>query len=191
MSTTLFRQHDLPWRLEVRKRNLVEAIVSLPEKQVLETAHSVLCAQLVRRFTIDAPTIKEDNIKTVSGDATVAARHRPGGLVEELSRSALVEGTQVTYIVPFTGERQLLMCRPSAHRLGHGLRAACRNVEIVFVYRHTHQKTSEIEEAFEQDLDTLTNYLTGISEDVGQYNDALEVLVGQCVTSRRAMISGS
>lgn len=185
MSNTLFREYDLSRYLENNKHNLAETVASQPEEQILQTAHSVLCEHFVQRFTIDAPVIDEDGIRTDYGDTKVDVRHHPDRYIRDRSRPALVGGTKVSYFVPFDGDDQLLRCKPSTYGVDGGLQAVCRDDEIVLVYSRTPQKTSEIKDAFQQDLNKLKNYLTWISNDVRQHNDALEALVDQYVSSRR------
>ena len=185
MTTTLFRGEDLSRYLVGNKQDLAEKVASLPEERILQTAHSVLCEHFVQRFTVNAPVIDEDRIRTDYGDAKVDVSHHPDRYIRDRSRPAMVDGTQISYFIPFVGDSQLLRCKPSTYGVDGGLQAEYRNNEIVLVYSRTPQKTSEIKDAFRRDLDKLNNYLTWISNDVAQYNDALEALVDQRVSSRR------
>ena len=160
----------------------------MSEERVLGSSHLDLCSYFVARFTVDSVEIDEASISTDYGDASVDVSHRPEYLVRDRRRPVHVDGTSVTFFVPFTGDKHLLQCRPSSYGLDGGVRAARRGNTLLFTYSRTPQRVSEIKDVFHRDLDKLKRYLLWVSTDVQPHNDALEARVDQLVNSRREKV---
>ena len=193
MFKTLFGLQDISVYLDDQKRNLIEEIASLAEEQALKTGHSTLCDHFVYWGTIHPPTIDKNNIRISSEEVRVAARRDPDCPTEDRSQPYFGVGnygvgTKITCFVPYDGNRRLLLCKPSKHRLDGGLQAERHDNEIVFTYCRAAQEISEIEDAFQQDLNKLQQYLDLVAADAARHNDALVQLVEQLVTARREKV---
>lgn len=188
MKGPLFRQHDLRDFLDARKRGIEQQIGSLAENQVLNSSHSDLCTYFVESNTIDAIEIDEEGIEIEYGDAQVDIRHRFDYAVRDRSRPAMVVGTRIGFFVPFVGDQQLLQCRPSPFRLDGGIHASCRDGHLIFVFDRTAQDIADVGEEFQRSLDGLRSYLGWIRGDVSQYNQEIEGLIDQCISSRREKV---
>ena len=188
MSNKLFRGAELLRYIEGNKQALVAKIGALSEERMHQTARSVLCENFVLWYMIEALVIDEDKIRTDYSDAEIDVSQHPNNPQNRMDGPALVDGTQITYFVPFTDTDQLLQCKPSRHGLDGGVQAERRDDEIVFVYSRTPQETAEIKDVFRHDLAKLKKYLKWSGDEVEQHNETLEALVDQCVSARRVKV---
>ncbi|MCY3648442.1 MAG: hypothetical protein OXG40_01790 [Acidimicrobiaceae bacterium] len=188
MLNPLFRQHDLRTVLEVQRQTLANEIDSLAEDRALSTSPSDLSNYFIEKYTVDPIVIAEDDIQSDYSDAQVDVSQRIDYAVFDRSRPAMVPGTRIAFFVPFTGDEQLLQCRPSSYWLDGGIRALPKNGELVFLYDRTASDLPSVRDEFEADLGRLKKYLGQIEADVRQHNDAVKSSIDQLIEARRQKI---
>ncbi len=92
---------------------------------------------------------------------------------------------EVSYHLPFTGDKELLKCRPSTHTL-NGVRAVIASSELRFPYDSPDRDVLVTKKWFHEDLSALKQWMGWVNEQVTEYNRHLEPAVLRQVVARRA-----
>jgi hypothetical protein len=96
-----------------------------------------------------------------------------------------VPGIRATYYVPFSGDPDLLKCRPSAFS---SIVPAVNDIddhELVFSYQRGDTNVAGTKEHFERDLATLKEYAEWVRRDTRAFNETLPSIAQQRVAARQ------
>ena len=183
-SQTLFSRRDLREVLVAKGRALAEEASSLGEDRVLGASPEDLSSYFVDKYKIDAPQIDESQVRIDYGDVQIDVGNDPNRLVFDRSRPAYVGGTRIAFFVPFTGDPDLLACRPSQFTFNPPC-GTIQDSELVLVYDRTREDASNIRSAFDRDIDNLKNHLGWVASDVEQFNSELLDTARRLIAERR------
>jgi hypothetical protein len=98
-----------------------------------------------------------------------------------------MDGTRVTFFVPYEGEKDLFFCRPSTFNFNPPRATVTKN-EAQFVYERLDHNADAVKSEFGRDLANLREYLGWIERDVNQFNSQLMQKIRQRVEWRRQKI---
>ena len=184
MTNLLFNNYDLRSVLTQQDQKMSNEVASLSEDQVLNTSPDDLCKYFVEKYTVEPVVIDETGIEIDYGDAQVDVSHRFEYNVFDRSTPTFVTGTRISFFVPFSGDSELLKCKPSSFNLNPP-RGEVRGNQLLFVYDRTTQDTPAIEGEFQQDRKNVKGYLEWIARDVGQFTSTIQEKASQYITARR------
>ena len=184
MTEPLFYKYDLRATIENQGRNLTTEINSMREDEVLNTSQEDMVDYLLEKHRINPLAIDESGIQMDYGDAKIDVSSDFRRVILDRNRPLYITGTRVTFYVPFTGDSELFHCRPSTRSLSPP-RATVRTNELVFTYELTNDRTSQVKEIFEDDLDQTKIHVGRVNEDVERFNAGLPQNVRQALNARR------
>ncbi|MFZ0392712.1 MAG: hypothetical protein WCF17_21810 [Terracidiphilus sp.] len=85
-------------------RQIKQKIQELKADYDLNASEEDLVVALVDEFSLDVPVLEEEGIHVDDGEQQIDVSGDPRRFITDRSRSFLIPGTWVTFIVPFTGD---------------------------------------------------------------------------------------
>ena len=184
MTELLFQTYDLQRVIKNQEQNLAGEINSLSENEVLNTSQEDMAKYLTEKWGIDPLVIDETGIQMDYGDAQIDVSGDPRRVIFDRGTPFYITGTRVTFYVPFTGDSDLFKCQPSTYSLSPP-RAAIRRRELVFTYDLTEERTSQVKDVFERDLNQTQIHAERVNADVITFNEGLPADARQRLRTRR------
>ena len=133
---------------------------------------------------VNKENIRIDNPKDVEVDVS-QDRTR---LIRDRSQPFYLQGTSITFRVPFQGDLELFRMRPNTFSL-IGIRGQISKNEILMTFSKVDPKPEEIKHAFEVQLNGLCDMVNCISGAVKTYNSGLKNSISQKIKSRKDKIN--
>ena len=183
MTRQLFQILDLDKFLTERSQELEVEIRSLSDNRLLSGSQENLCDVLVRKYSLSAPRINESGIRINTASANLASGQQSANHFDEPSGPASPSGTRIEYRVPFTGDHDLLECRPSKPELDAPY-ATVRSNELAFLYVQLRDAPDTVQKDFEGDLECLKKYLAWIARDLDKFNSSIRQKARDRITAR-------
>ena len=184
MDGLLFYANDLNGTLESQQKRIVDEISSLDEERILGTPHEDIIDYFVKKFYVEPIQLEESKIQVGYGDAQIDVRNRFEFAVFDYGRPAYVQGTRITFYIPFSGDYQLFHCRPSTFSLNPP-RGAADKTEVVFTYDLTSVDREQVQSEFNGHLASVKKYIGWIRQDVENFNSNIRAIASERLASRR------
>ena len=183
----LFSKYDLRAVLE-NQLNRVEDKVRAVDSERFETSTDDFLSATIASDLVIAPIeLREDQLSVSPRDARVDVsydRNRaffgPG--------PHYVNGLEVTYNLPFSGDPDLFKCQPNRFTFNPP-RAVLRPGELTFPYDSANRDVARTKKSFDDDLTTIKRWLGWQASQIAEYNASLEDRVRSTVIARRAELS--
>ncbi len=172
----LFNGFDSYELKEHQKRKLLEAINDINEKQLLNTKLEEWSEHFESQYHLDVPSLHEDKIQMDHQDTKIDARGLPNRAIFDMSRPVMIDGTEISFFVPFDGDPQLFKCCPHAFNTNPP-RASIINKELVFTYYLADHNGEEAKKEFTQQLSSIRSYLHTLRTDFQEFNESIKGLV--------------
>jgi hypothetical protein len=191
VSGHLFDEAELRDWLQQRRSECEAELGRLSEAQVLEQPIEQVVRSLLNRYRVAAIELHvEQRYAVDQGETEVWGS---GGLVTQRVRvrtggSPGAPGRAVAIHVPFTGDPDLLLLRPSTHTFG-GPQGRVEASKIVFPFEWRSDAPIDVEAAVASALSKIEEpYLKSQAEDLGRFNEDLSGFVTESLTNRRKRI---
>ena len=184
MTDLLFYKYNLRATIENQGGGLTKAINALSEAQVLNTSQEDMLQYLIEKHRINPLVINDSGIQMDYNDAQIDVSRDFRRVIFDRDRPFYITGTRVTFYVPFTGDSDLFHCQPSTHSLNPP-RATVRSNELVFTYDLTNDRTTQVKDTFEEELNRTHAEVGRVNADVESFNAALPQNARQALNARR------
>ncbi len=182
----LFRKFPIFDVLENQKQKIKQKIRSLEPNYVLNTSEEDLLKWLVKEFTLNVPAIDESGIHLDYGEKQLDISRDPTRMIFDHDKPFYVAGTQVTFIVPFTGDGGFFDVQPQNFTWsGAGSRASVVNTEIHFTYADANLVGERVKREFQSEMQLLKQNLQNLKAAVERHNGELEQEIRQQVRERK------
>jgi hypothetical protein len=183
-STILFSQADLTNVLYGHEQKMLKELDDFDSRRMLEESIDSLCDYFEKEYTIKVPTLEETGITFDQKETQVDVRRTPNRFLYDTRRTTHIQGTLFTFFVPYTGEKELFKCRPSAYNLNPP-HAKVKPGELEFTYTVTDQGAASIRSQFDRDLAQIRQWLLWVANDVEQFNAAVRQKARSRVEARK------
>ena len=183
-TSRLFHGPYLSDALSQQDEKCAREINSLSESRLLNTSDSDLLTYLVGEYGVASLEIQESEITVDYGEAKVDVSRRFEYAIMDRTTPTYVQGTRISFHIPFTGDAGLFDCRPSRSSVNPP-RAALGVDEVVFHYEETSKEVHQIHEQFKNDMERLKRYIDSIAQDVREFNSTLESHAAQLLQTRK------
>lgn len=180
----LFSKYDLRAVLENQLAQVNDKVLRVPRERFTSESNELIAAQVASELVASPIEVLEDDI-TVSPpvDVKVDVSHDFSRALRD-DGPAYVDGVQVTYHVPFLGDKELFRCRPSTWTTSIPHAVIGEN-ELRFPYARADRDISATKPKFQRDLADVKKWLGWVNAQVVEYNASLESRVRQRVAQRR------
>jgi hypothetical protein len=181
----LFSEVDLGGLLEAQLGAVNDNVLQIDPARFESESDELLSASVASELVVSPLALLEDQISVSSTDAKVDVRFDPRRVVFDRSRPALVDGIEVTYHVPFSGDATLLKCRPNQYTMNPPRAVLGDSNELSFPYDQANRDVAATKTLFQDDLAALKQWLPWVNQQVTEFNASLEARVRGRVQQRR------
>lgn len=172
--------------LQSQKQRLNEKIQSLQADYLLNASEQDLIGWLTDEFKLDVPSIDESKIETEHREIQIDVSGDPYRMIFDRSRPFYMPGTEVTFIVPFTGDAAFFDVRPQQFTYSSsGSKAVVMNGEIRFTFSSANLDAAAAKRGFENEVQHIKQNLQNLRASVNQHNAQLEEEIRQQVIQRK------
>jgi hypothetical protein len=181
--TLLFNDYDLRAVLDAQLRGIGERVRKIPEAEFAARSDEHLAATTASALVVRPIVLFEDQIEVSTREAKIDVSHdfdrahNPWG-------PTIIDGLEVRYHLPFTGDGELLKCQPSTHTM-NGARAVIAQGELQFPYDSPGRDVAATKTWLSEDIARLETWLGWVDSQVADYNRQLEPRVRAAVAARR------
>lgn len=181
--TLLFNDYDLRSVLDAQRKGGAERVRRIPESGFASRTDEDVAATTASELVVRPIVLHDDRIEVSTRDVKIDVSHdfdrahNPWG-------PTIVDGLEVCYHLPFTGDGELLKCRPSTSTM-NGARAVIGKGELRFPYDSPGRDVAATKKWFDEDLAKLKQWLSWVDAQVAEYNRQLEPTVRAAVSARR------
>lgn len=185
-TSKIFAEHDLSAVLMNNVNALKDEVFSAPDEYITEIDEEQYIQHLFERFNFSEVKINEDQ-----GYATTREEHIPA---EWFPHDFYVrEGKSypkqiVTFHLPYSGSRDLLLCKPSTWVMWTEEVQITEN-EICFDIINFRDDPEEINRELKKKVDFINKQLGNVLKDVNQHNSSLESKAKEFLEAKKQKIS--
>ena len=181
----LFSKYDLRAVLDAQLQAVSDWVVQLDPKRFDLESDEMLAAAIASDLVVSPLEINEEEISVSSKDSKVDVSRDFDRAIFDRSQPFHIDGVEVTYHLPFTGDKTLLECRPNSFTFNPP-RAVIARGELRFPYDRPGRDIAGTKQSFTEDLATLKQWLPWVNQQVVEYNSSVESAVRERVVRRRA-----
>ena len=186
MSDHLFSKFDLGQVLRNHYGMAQKEIDSYGEDYLLNASETDLVDYVVSKVTLDVPQLGEAYMLEPT-EVEVDVGHDPMW-GRGHGQSTKVKGCRVEVRIPFTGDPDLLLCRPSTFTFSPP-QARVGEDQLALIYDRAGQlNPDEIKRNYEHTVQQIREYLQHVATDCGQFHSGLEGQVRQMLATRKNRI---
>ncbi len=181
----LFLGPDIGDVLRAHEQKLFTVIDALEPQRILGTNPEELADYFEREYVIQVPQLKEAEITADQHEAQVDMSHDSNRFIFDRSRLFHLTGTQVSFYIPFIGDKNLFTFRPSTYSLGVPAHGVVFDNELVLNYARTDHDANAVKASVESDLGKIRTNLDRLRSDVGDFNSTVRDKAKSRIEARR------
>lgn len=183
----LFSDQDLRKAIENQERRIHAEIDGIEANRLLNTSPADLEQYFEQSYQMEPPRLREDEIAVDQAETKIDVSRDLDRYIRDRSRPFFIEGTTVTFFIPFDGEVELFKCQPSTYTTAPP-RADVVGNELHLRYEKTEHNADHLRNEFDRDLGKIQRYLEWVAKDVAGFNIGLRDKVKARIESRRAKL---
>lgn len=189
-STTLFNQYDLYTVLQNQKAKNNDAVLKLTIEEIANEELEVLVNKVAADLQIETIEFLEEEISVDNSETQVDVSQDFSRAVFDRSRPVYINGIQISYFVPFKGDKELFKCRPNQFTYNPP-HAVIGNEELIFAYSVVDGEIGRTKVAFDRDFSSVKQWTGWVNDQIRQFNDTLLAEIRPQVAARQQLISQS
>ena len=183
----LFSEYDLRTGLDNQLSQVNDRVRAVDPSRFESSTDDLLSATIASELVIAPIELLDDQLSVSPRDAKVDVSY-------DTNRAFFgpgphyVDGLEVTYHLPFSGDPDLFKCQPS-HYTFNPPRAVLRPGELIFPYDSANRDVAGTKKSFDDDLATIKEWLGWQASQIAEFNASLVDRVRRAVVARRAELS--
>lgn len=182
----LFSKHDWFSLKEHQTAELKKEIASYSGNQLLNTAVHDLCMYFAEKYRIDVPVLDRNRIVVDQHEAKVDVSHR-FDYINIGDGPHHVPGTSVEITVPFDGDHQMFLVRPTRFSMSPP-RATVRRDALILTIVGIDLAADQVRSNIDIALENIEEYLTNLRKDAEPFNGALSESARVEIDARRTKL---
>lgn len=184
----LFHKYELRAVIENQKQKMKEKLSNLDRDYILSVSGDDLCKYYEQEYRINPIILQKDKIYIKEhGDANVDVSGDYNRAIRNRSIPHYIQGTSVTFALPYEGDKLLFFCQPSSFTMSYP-RAQITDDEIMVTFTSTDPDPEKLKADFLKRVSEIEEYLNTISANIKPFNDTLIGQIESAVESRRQKI---
>ena len=180
----LFSEYDLRDVLANQLSSVGDRVIKIHQERFERESDEMLAAAVASELVVAPLELTEEEISVSSRDSKVDVSQDFNRAVFDRTRPAYVDGIEVTYHVPFRGDKELLRCSPDTFTFSPPYAVLAAN-ELQFPYKQADRNVAVTKQRFTDDLQRVKEWIPRVNGQVTEYNSSVESAVRQRVTQRR------
>jgi len=186
MKDHLFAGGTLQDFLAARQEELRREVEAFDRNYLLNVGETQLCDHLVSKYTLEAPTLRADEIVVEDeSEVDIDMNRDPPRMVFDRFLPEYVKGTAVTIAVPFNGTPSLFSYRPSTFAISGPSAGKVVNDELRLTYRVLDHNKEQLRRSYDTDFRSIVEYLGWIRQDIEAFVRSLRPMIEQLVRERK------
>ncbi len=181
----LFSKYELDRILSEGNRNMEVEVQGMKADYILGASIEDLTKNLASKYFIEPIVLLESEIYAEGTEAMVSITSRFDRYDDNGPR--FVQGMEIKYVLPFTGNSQLLRSRPSTFTHNSPM-AFINRSQLEFRYQNANQDAASVKKSFDADIALIKRYLTWIEANLKNYNDQLQQNIRNAIEARRQKV---
>lgn len=180
----LFNKPELRLVVANLEKDLLQQIEQIDEGRLLNTNPEELADYFASEFTIEPPTLLENDIEVSQKDIKIDVSNDYSRTMFDQSGPLYVDGTRFTYHVPFIGDAKLFQYQASTFTFNPP-RGKTVGLELQLVYEQTNLNIEALKGQFNRDLVEIKRHLEWVASDVKPFNTKLRETILTKINQRR------
>lgn len=180
----LFTRSDLSAVLQNQKHEAVRAIDAFDASRLVSTGVDDLMEHFLEEYKVEVIKILDDQTAVDQTEVKIDVSQDRSRFIDDRSQPIYLDGTRITFFVPYEGDRNLFYCRPSTFDYNPP-RVVVGQAEIQFIYDRLNHNAEAVKSQFDSDLGKLKRYLSWVERDVNQFNQELTQKIRQRIEWRK------
>lgn len=180
----LFSEYDLRKVLANQLRSVSDRVLKIGRSRFERESDELLAAAIASELVVAPLELHEEEISVSSRDAKVDVSQDFNRGVYDRSRPIYIDGIEVTYHLPFRGDKELLRCQPNTFTFSPP-RAVIAENELQFPYQQADRNVALTKQQFTDDLRRVKEWIPRVNGQVTEYNSSVESAAHQHVKLRR------
>jgi len=181
----LFSKNELRLVLDGQLARVNDVVLALTKERFERNTDEFLSASVASELVVSPIKLLEDKISVSAEDAKVDVRYDHNRIILDKSRPVYVDGLEVTYHLPYSGDKELLNCQPSTFTYNPPRAVIASPSELTFPYDQADRDVAQTKSPFKEDLSILKQWLEWVNQQVSEFNTSLETRVRQRILLRR------
>lgn len=177
----LFNKASIFNVLMYQKDQLKEAFKKIPNAE-LDTDAPGVVARLAEQFGINVPVLDEANKFARTRETQVDVSRDPRRFIIDRSRPIHITGTEITFVIPFTGDAALFDVQPTSFTLNPPFGEVHRN-ELRLSYTVTDTQF-DVEAEADRNIAQIKQHLNSLHPSAEQLQSELQQLASSLVAQR-------
>lgn len=179
MTDLLFNEFDMSTDILAYPREMSATIREWDDNRILSVPEEDLVQALVRKFALDVPVLKSDEVEIIDDGETQIARGRDYGF-----RGGPLRGEFVKIAIPFTGDRDLFRWRPSTYSMNPP-RAEVGPTSLSIVISAVKLAQHEIKGTVERTIASIESYLSTMRTQAAEWTSRAPALAREMIQGRK------
>lgn len=183
----IFYGHWLSDGLRGKEAELNEAAAAIPADHALARSVDDLVAELVERFRVEPLALDWSAMAVSSKDTKIDVSGEWDRAIFDRGSPFYIDGTELTFHIPFFGERDLFKFQPSTHTLNPP-RGVVGEHELRLIASATADRRESLKSALDAEVAKVKLYADYANADVSRFNAGLDAIARAAATRRREKV---
>jgi hypothetical protein len=180
----LFTGNDLHAYLELKKREMLNAIEGVPRDVFLKASVDDMVKNFGAMHAVDPIRLHADKTYVDDQEVSIPIEEIPDGRFFFSTETSSVPGTMVTFHVPFEGDQSLFHLRGSSW-FSSMPRAEVRHGELVFSFKSQTPSPGQLKGEFDRQRNLVDQLVANSSAIVEKFNQDLNGAAQAAIDARR------
>lgn len=187
----LFVDGHLDASFDAVRQRLGEEIERYDQNRLLNTSPDDLANYFVSKCEVQAIELKKDSIYVTEAESKIDVSRDPDRAWTCPTQPFYLNGTNVTFHVPFEGDADLFRMQPSSFTFNPPLGTIADN-ELLITFSILDEPDSEkIRANFDNQFRQVEQYVRCVASDIAVFNNSLKGIVRQAIDARRSRLLAS
>jgi hypothetical protein len=162
-------------------------IDSLNGDRILNSSIEDLCDYFETEYSVNLLTLDEDGINVDQNESQIDVSSDRSRHIRDRSRPFYIKGSANHFYIPYSGDKDLLKCRPSTYNHSPPI-ARVTDSEIILTYEVLEHDAESIKTQFQNDLSKIKSSINCIASDLQGFNSSLRQKARVRIESRKQKI---
>ena len=127
-----------------------------------------LASEIAGSLVLDLPVLDDAKAYTTDKQIKVDARHVPGRMVFDRGRPVLIDATEITFHIPFTGDASIFDLQPTTYNMNPPVADVDENKSELLIVQHAFDEATPVRAQYERTLQEIKQHLEWLRPAAGQ-----------------------
>jgi hypothetical protein len=158
MQRPLFQKYDI-FGVQQHQAQEAKRIAAGIQPERLSEDLDKLAAEIASELTMELPTLNEGGAYTSDKQIKVDARRVPGRIVFDRGHPVLIDATEITFHVPFTGDPAVFDVQPSTHNMNPPIADVDKDKSELLIVQHAFDENTPVKAQYDRTLQEIKQHL--------------------------------